>query len=121
MKKLEIYDPSACCSNKVDRVADRGADQIADDLRWVTGQGVEVKRYSLAREPQAFAANAEVLKEMGAVMDRLPITVIDGKIVAVGAYLSRGQLAQKLALDLGSAAQPESSRAGCCAPKTCCG
>ena len=110
MKKLEIYDPSACCSNKVDPVAE----QVADDLRWVAAQGVEVKRYSLAREPQAFTANAEVLKEMGAVMDRLPITVIDGKIVAVGAYLSRDQLAQKLGL-------ADQRTAGCCAPKTCCG
>lgn len=111
MKKLEIYDPSACCSNK----SDPAADHVADDLRWLTEQGVEVKRYSLAREPQAFAANAEVLKEMGAVMDRLPITVIDGKIVAVGAYLSRAQLAQKLGI------QPNPRGAGCCAPKSCCG
>lgn len=117
MKMLEIYDPSACCSNQVDPVAE----QVADDLRWFAGQGVEVKRYSLAREPQAFAANAEVLKEMGAVMDRLPITVIDGKIVAVGAYLSRVQLAQKLGLDPGGAGLPESSSAGCCKPRTCCG
>ena len=121
MKKLEIYDPSACCSNQVDRVAQQVAEQVADDLRWVAGQGVEVVRYNFAREPQAFAANVEVLKEMGAVMDRLPITVIDGKIVVVGAYLSRTQLAQKLALDLGGAGQPEARSAGCCAPKSCCG
>ena len=111
MRTLEIYDPSACCSSK----SDPAADQVADDLRWVAAQGVEVKRYSLAREPQAFTANAEVLKEMGAVMDRLPITVVDGKIVAVGAYLSRAQLAQRLGL------QPNAGNARCCAPKTCCG
>ena len=110
MKKLEIYDPSACCSNKVDHAAG----QVADDLHWVAGQGVEVARYNFAREPQAFTANAEVLKEMGAVMDRLPITVIDGNIVAVGAYLSRAQLAQKLGL-------ADQRTSGCCAPKTCCG
>ena len=121
MKKLEIYDPSACCANKVDPLADRVADPIADDLRWVAGQGVEVKRYNFAREPQAFTANAAVLKEMGAVMDRLPITVIDGKIVAVGAYLSRDQLAQKLALDLDGLGQAEARSGACCAPKTCCG
>lgn len=111
MKKLEIYDPSACCSSQVDPLAD----QVAEDARWIAGQGVEVKRYSLAREPQAFTANAEVLKEMGVVMDRLPITVVDGKIVAVGAYLSRAQLAQRLGI------QPNARDAGCCAPKTCCG
>ena len=117
MKKLEIYDPSACCSNQIDPVAE----QVADDLRWVAAQGVEVARYNFAREPQAFTANAEVLKEMGAVMDRLPITVSDGKIVAVGAYLSRAQLAQKLGLGPDGAGQPETRGAGCCAPKTCCG
>ena len=115
MKKLEIYDPSACCSKKVDPVLD----QVAEDSRWIAGQGVQVKRYSLARDPQAFTANAEVLKEMGALMDRLPITVINEKIVAVGTYLSRAQLAQKLDLDLNSPDHPWT--AGCCAPKTRCG
>ena len=117
MRKLEIYDPSACCSNKVDRVVG----PVADDLRWVAGQGVEVARYNFMREPQAFTANAEVLKEMGAVMDRLPITVIDGKIVAVGAYLSRDQLAQKLGLDSDGADQADAKAGTCCKPKTCCG
>ncbi len=44
----------------------------------MAAQGIEVKRESFGCEPQAFAANADVLKEMGAVMDRLPITVVNG-------------------------------------------
>jgi len=116
MKKLEIYDPSLCCSTKVDPVVDR----VAEDLQWVAGQGVEVRRYTFAREPQAFAANAEVIREMGAVMDRLPITVVDGKIVAIGAHLSRAQFAQKLDLDLDSRDKPGAMTGSCCKQKSAC-
>lgn len=47
----------------------------AADLQWLGEQGVEVKRYNLVQEPQAFAANPAVLKEMKAGMERLPVIV----------------------------------------------
>jgi hypothetical protein len=94
--------------------------QFAADLQWVAGQGVEVKRYNLGQEPQAFAANAAVLKEMEAGMDRLPIIAVDGHIVATGAHLSRAQLVQKLGLALASEDKPHIKAGSCCGPKTGC-
>jgi hypothetical protein len=58
-------------------------------------QGVSVARYNLGQEPQAFAANPAVVKEMEAGMERLPIIAIDGQIMTTGLYPSRTQLAQK--------------------------
>jgi len=116
MKKIEIYDPSACCVNKVDPVLD----QVAEDLRWVATQGIEVGRYSLACDPHAFTANADVLREMGIVMDRLPITGIDGNIVAVGGYLSRAQLAQKFGLNLDCGDKTDPKAQSCCQPRRRC-
>ncbi len=84
-------------------------------------QGVEVKRYNLGHEPQVFAANPAVLKEMEAGMDRLPIIAVDGHIVAAGAHLSRAQLAQKLGLKLASQDKPHIKIGGtCCNPKSGC-
>jgi hypothetical protein len=121
MKKLEIYDPAMCCSTGVCGVeVDPVLAQFAADLQWVAGQGVEVKRYNLGQEPQAFAANAAVLKEMEAGMDRLPIIAVDGHIVATGAHLSRAQLAQKLGLALASEGKPHIKAGSCCSPKTGC-
>jgi hypothetical protein len=77
-----------------------------------------VQRYNLAQEPQAFAANPAVVKEMEASMDRLPIIAIDGHIISTGVYLSRDQLALKLGLAAGDGAGAGtsccSSKPGCC-------
>jgi hypothetical protein len=122
MKELEVFDPAMCCSTGVCGVdVDPQLVQFAADLQWVTEQGVAVKRYNLGQEPQAFAANPAVLKEMEAGMERLPIISVDGQIVATGAYLSRLQLAQKLGLKLASGDKPH-IRIGsaCCNPKSGC-
>ena len=122
MKKLEIFDPAMCCSTGVCGVdVDPVLVQFSADLQWVAEQGVEVKRYNLGQEPQAFAANPSVIKEMEAGMERLPIILVDGQIVATGAHLSRLQLAQKLGLKLASQDQPQIEvGSGCCTPKSGC-
>ena len=121
MKTLEIFDPAMCCSTGVCGVeVDPVLAQCAADLQWVVEQGVEVKRYNLGQEPQAFASNLAIVKEMEAGMDRLPIIVIDGSIVATGAYLSRAQLAQKLGLTLASKDKPHIKLGTCCNPKSGC-
>lgn len=120
MKKLEVYDPAMCCSTGVcGPEVDPALVAFAADLKWAAEQGVVVQRYNLGQEPQAFAANPAVVREMEAGMDRLPIIAIDGHVVSTGVYLSRDQLAAKLALD---AAQPKTAAASgsCCAPKSGC-
>jgi hypothetical protein len=81
---------------------------------------VSVARHNLGQDPQAFAANPAVLKEMEAGMDRLPILAVDGHIATTGMYPSRVQLAQKLGLKLGTADKPHIKAGSCCNPKTGC-
>ncbi|MGA7181293.1 MAG: arsenite efflux transporter metallochaperone ArsD [Thiobacillaceae bacterium] len=123
MKKLEVFDPAMCCSTGVCGVdVDPVLAQFAVDLKWVEEQGVSVQRHNLGQEPQAFAANPGIVKEMEAGMDRLPVLVVDGSIVSTGRYPSRVQLAQVLGLPgdgpgkklIGIAAAP------CCSPKSGC-
>ena len=121
MKKLEVFDPAMCCSTGVCGVeVDPVLAQFAADLKWVAEQGVEVKRYNLGQEPQAFSSNATVIKEMEAGMDRLPIITVDGRIVATGAHLSRAQLAQKLDIKLASQDKPHIKIVSCCNSKSGC-
>ena len=118
MKKLEIYDPAMCCSTGVcGPEVDPVLVAFAADLKWVADQGVAVQRYNLAQEPQAFAANPAVVKEMEGSMDRLPIIAIDGHIISTGVYLSRDQLALKLGL---AATEKASGSASCCSSKPGC-
>jgi hypothetical protein len=123
MKKLEVFDPAMCCSTGVCGVeVDPLLVQFASDLKWLEEHGVAVQRHNLGQEPQAFAANPAVIKEMEAGMDRLPILAVDGQIVTTGVYPSRGQLAQKLGLALNGAVKKVISvaAASCCAPKSGC-
>ncbi len=107
MKTLEIFDPALPYFDPV-------LVQFVADLKWVENHGVKVARHNLSRQPQAFAANPAVVKEMEAGMDRLPVIMINGDIVSTGTYPSRQQLAQKL----GIATTPEEispiETAGCC-------
>ena len=123
MKTLEIFDPAMCCSTGVCGVeVDPVLVQFNADLQWLAEQGVDGRRATTCRRsPQAFAANPAVLKEMEAGMERLPLTlVIDGAVVATGAYLSRAQLAQKLGLTVRCAERRSRRRAQasscCCSP-----
>jgi len=118
MKKLEIYDPAMCCSTGVcGPEVDPALVKFAADLQWVGEQSITVQRYNLGQEPQAFAANPAVVKELEAGMDRLPIIAVDGHIISTGVYLSRDQLAQKLGLAASEAPKPAGS---CCSPKSGC-
>lgn len=101
MKRLEIFDPPMCCSTgvcgpSVDPVLPR----FAADLHWLANEGVEIKRYNLAQEPQAFAANPSVkaaLTEHGNAC--LPLLVVNGKIASQGVYPDRGSLAELAGVD----------------------
>ena len=119
MKKLEVFDPAMCCSTGVCGVeVDPVLAQFAADLKWVQENGVAVSRHNLGQEPQAFAANPAVVREMEAGMERLPVIVLDGNIVSTGLYPSRQQLAQKLGIALTTEGQPAAK--ACCSPKTGC-
>jgi len=124
MKKLEIYEPAMCCSTGVCGVdVDPLLVQFVADLQWLAGQGVEVARHNLSQEPQAFASNPDVVKEMEAGMDRLPIMVVDGHVVSTGVYLSRRQMATKLGLaenQLNPEPHIKINESGCCKPSSGC-
>lgn len=121
MKKLEVFDPAMCCSTGVCGVdVDPVLAQFASDLKWVETHGVTVVRYNLGQAPEAFAANAAVVREMEAGMDRLPIVVVDGQIVSTGLYPSRAQLEQKLALATTTKEKPHVKAGNCCSPGSGC-
>ena len=75
MTKLAVYDPPMCCSTGVCGPAvDPVLPRVTADLDWLKRQGVQVERYNLAQQPQAFASNPTVtaaLREHG--NDCLPL------------------------------------------------
>jgi hypothetical protein len=125
MRTLELYDPAMCCPTGICGVdVDPALVQCNADLQWLAEQGVAVRRYNLAQDPQIFAANAAVLAELNAGMDRLPVTLIDGALAATGRYLARAELAERFGLSPTASPSPFRVSVGgdCCKPESgCCG
>jgi len=124
MTKLAVYDPPMCCSTGVCGPAvDPVLPRVTADLDWLKRQAVEVERYNLAQQPQAFASNPRVtaaLREYG--NDCLPLILVDGVIVSRGTYPDRSGLARLAGLDV--VAEPETVKAkgsSCCSPSTMVG
>jgi len=95
---IEIYDPAMCCSSGVcgPDVDDTLAD-FANDVKWLKSQGVEVHRFNLGQEPEAFKLNPAVLSRLQKEgSDCLPLIFMNGALIAEGAYPLRDELIKLL-------------------------
>lgn len=94
--KIEIFDPAMCCSTGVcGPSVDPELVRIQEALRQIQKQApvVQVDRFSLTGDPQAFVANsavAELLKSEGP--ECLPLVFADGEIVSKGKYPDNDQI-----------------------------
>ena len=123
MQKLEVFDPSMCCSSGgCGAGVDPQLAQFAADLQWIAGHGVAVERHSLSQEPQDFFARPEILKELKAGLDHLPILTLDGRIIMTGSYPSLSELSAILGIALTpeEAAQIKPATGGCSSKTGCC-
>ncbi len=126
--KLQIFDPPMCCSTGVcGPGVDPALVEFTADLDWLKRQGVEIERYNLSQQTQAFVSNTTVndaLKKGG--NDCLPLLLLDGKIILQGAYPTREKLAEVVGIEAPKSSpenglkftveQPASVSSGCCAP-----
>ena len=126
MPKLQVFDPAMCCSTGVcGPSVDPALAQFASDLEQLKVAGVVVERHNLVQDPAAFVGNAIVSAAIRARSAALPLVLLDGKIVAEGAYPPRDELFRLVGL--APAAAPKLAvTSACCpppqgtAPKKCC-
>jgi AhpD family alkylhydroperoxidase len=90
-----------CCSTGVcGPQVDPQLPRFAADLQWLREQGIEVERYNLAQQPQAFVQNAVVKQALVAEGEKcLPLVLLDGEIVSRGVYPARDELAALAGVD----------------------
>lgn len=119
--KIEVFDPAMCCSTGVcGPGVDPDLARFAGDLQWLSGQGVDVARYNLSSEPQAFVANDHAktaLAERGD--DALPLILADGRPMSFGAYPARDTLAKWAGVTPVAAGGDASTPGGCCGGASC--
>ncbi len=96
MTAVRVFDPAMCCSTGIcGPTVDPKLVRFAADLDWLQSQGIAVERFNLAQQPAAFAADADVRRELEAKgEDALPLVKVDGKVQSVGAYPTRAALAE---------------------------
>ena len=97
---LEVYDPAMCCSTGVcgpdvdDEVAD-----FANDVKWLKSHGIDVQRFNLGQEPEAFKMNPAVLSRLQKEgTECLPLILVNGEMVSEGGYPDREQLTKWLGI-----------------------
>jgi hypothetical protein len=93
MKNIVVYDPAMCCSTGVCGPSPNSElARFAGDLERLAKQGVEVSRYNLSQQPQAFAQGEikALLSSKGLL--GLPAIFVDGKALLVGRYPSTEEI-----------------------------
>lgn len=108
--KVEIFDPAMCCSSGV---CGPGIDpvlvKVNEAILSLQKQGVEVKRFNLAQQPQDFMANtivAGLLHKGGKKV--LPATLVNGDIFKTGEYPTYEDLCKALGIDPLTSGRPMS-------------
>lgn len=93
---VEVYDPPMCCSTGVcGPDVDQALVDFSNNVKWLKSQGIDVKRYNLGQEPEAFKSNVPVITRVQKEgTECLPIIIINGEIVSEGGYPDKEQLKQ---------------------------
>jgi hypothetical protein len=85
---VEFFDPPMCCPTGIcGPTIDQALLDVNEMILALQAQGISVARYQMTSHPNAFLANADVMKLVRAQqMAALPIIVVHGKVIKTGAY-----------------------------------
>lgn len=97
---MVIYDPAMCCDTGVcGPNVDKNLMRVATLIHRLKKNNVIVERYNLATDPGAYVDNKtinQLLMDKGP--DVLPVTLLNGEVVAAGEYLSNKEFIELLEL-----------------------
>lgn len=85
---VELFDPPMCCPTGLcGPTLDQTLLDVNEMILALQAEGVHVERYQMTGNPNAFLSNADVMRLVRErQMAALPITVVRGEVVKVGAY-----------------------------------
>jgi hypothetical protein len=113
--QVRVFDPEMCCTTGICGPApDPALIEFNSALERLRSEGADVQRYQLSRNPRSFVGNPEVyrlLLQQGPAA--LPVTVVDGTVVAVGRYPSYEQMRAPRPVAAAAAAGRPAAGGGC--------
>lgn len=91
---VQIFDPPMCCPTGLcGPTLDQTLLDVSEMILALQDQGLRVERYQMTSHPHAFLGNTEVMQLVREhQMAALPITVVHGQVVKVGAYPTLAEL-----------------------------
>ena len=91
---VEFFDPPMCCpSGLCGPALDQTLLDVNEMIMSFQRENLRVERYQMTSNPNAFLGNVEVMKVVREKqMDALPIIVVRGKVIKVGAYPSADEV-----------------------------
>ena len=91
---IELFDPPMCCPTGLCGPAlDQTLLDVNEMIMSLQRENLRVERYQMTSNPNAFLGNAEVMKLVREKqMEALPIIVVRGKVIKVGAYPSADEV-----------------------------
>jgi hypothetical protein len=91
---VALFDPPMCCpSGLCGPTLDQVLLNVNEMIMTLQRENLRVERYQMTSNPNAFLGNAEVMKLVREKqMEALPIVVVRGKVIKVGAYPSADEI-----------------------------
>lgn len=85
---VEFFDPPMCCPTGLcGPTLDQTLLDLNEMIQTLQRENLRVERYQMTSHPNAFLGNADVMKLVREKqMEALPIIVVRGKVIKVGAY-----------------------------------
>lgn len=92
--EIEFFDPPMCCPTGLcGPTLDQALLDVNEMIMSLQHENLRVERYQMTSNPNAFLTNAEVMNLVREKqMEALPITVVRGKVIKVGAYPSLAEI-----------------------------
>ena len=85
---IELFDPPMCCPTGLcGPTLDQTLLDVNEMVLAIKSTNISIERYQMTSHPQAFINNADVMRLVREQqMAALPITIVKGKVIKVGAY-----------------------------------
>jgi len=85
---VELFDPPLCCPSGVcGPTIDQALLDVNEMVLALKAVGVQVERYQMTTNPNAFLGNSEVMRLVREQqLAALPITAVRGQVIKAGAY-----------------------------------
>jgi len=98
MRKVVIFEPAMCCETGVcGPSVDPELLRISTVISNLKSNGIQIERYNLTGNPQAFVDNQEINKMLNDNgIEILPVTMVNGRVVKSKTYPTNAELSKLL-------------------------